>query len=89
MTSKWGAATLFALTLGACTGGATIDDGDTGVRRVGDTIVVEDVAGPTLIVDANGCQAIIPPGATAGEFVRDGAGNPVCTGSGFALLPQR
>jgi len=88
MTSKWGAATLFALTLAGCTGTGT-GGGDTGVRRIGDTIVVEDVAGPTLIVDANGCQAIIPPGATAGEFVRDGAGNPVCTGSGFALLPQR
>ena len=88
MTAKSCCAAMMVLVLAACSGGGG-GGLDAGVRRVGDTIVVEDVAGPTLVVDANGCQSILPPGGGPGEYVRDGSGNPVCTGSSFALMQRK
>lgn len=74
---KGAAALAFAATLAGCGGG---QGSDTGVRRVGNTIIVDDVTGPSLIVDANGCQSIAPSGGGRGVPVLDSGGRQVCAG---------
>lgn len=73
---------LFALAACAEEGiGYGVGGPDSGIRRVGDNILVEDAEGATLVIDENGCQSVLSEGSRRAEPVTDAAGAQVCAGA--------
>ena len=50
---------------------------DSGIRVENGQTIIQDAAGPKLIIDENGCQVVVPQNGPP-EAVRDVSGVPVC-----------
>ncbi|ETX16256.1 hypothetical protein OCH239_07860 [Roseivivax halodurans JCM 10272] len=75
-------ASLLALTACAQDGiGYGVGGPDSGIRRVGDNILVQDAEGATLVIDENGCQSVMSEGSRSAQPVTDASGQQVCAGA--------